>query len=69
VWVVGGGDLAGQFLDLFALDELVVTFAPAALTSGAPLLPRNIGSDRLTLRSAEQHGQFAMLSYDVQSAT
>lgn len=65
VWVVGGGELAGQFLDLGALDELVVTFAPATLTGGAALLPRNVGPDRLTLRTAEQHGQFAMLTYDV----
>ena len=69
VWVVGGGDLAGQFLDLNALDELVVTFAPAALSGGAPLFPRTVAPDRLTLRSAEQHGQFAMLHYDVRSAT
>ncbi|MBP2412984.1 dihydrofolate reductase [Arthrobacter stackebrandtii] len=65
VWVVGGGELAGQFLDLGALDELVVTFAPATVAGGAPLLPRTVGADRLTLRSAEQHGQFAMLTYDV----
>ncbi len=65
VWVVGGGELAGQFLDLGALDELVVTLAPAVVAGGAPLLPRTVGADRFTLRSAEQHGQFAMLTYDV----
>lgn len=65
IWVVGGGDVAGQFLDCEALDELVITFAPAALTSGAPLLPRNVGAERLKLRSAEQHGEFAVLSYCV----
>lgn len=65
VWVVGGGDLAGQFLDCGALDELVISVAPATLTAGAPLLPRNVGADRLTLRSASQYGQFAMLHYDV----
>lgn len=65
VWIVGGGDLAGQFLDAGALNELVISFAPATLTGGAPLLPRTLGSDRLKLRSAEQHGQFAMLRYEV----
>ncbi|AIY02027.1 putative dihydrofolate reductase [Arthrobacter sp. PAMC 25486] len=65
VWVVGGGDLAGQFLDLGALDELVLTLAPATLVGGAPLLPRNVGADRLKLRGASQHGEFAMLNYDV----
>lgn len=65
VWVVGGGDLAGQFLDINALDELVVTLAPATLDGGALLLPRTVGSDRIKLRSAAQHGPFAMLHYDV----
>jgi dihydrofolate reductase len=40
VWVVGGGDLAGQFLDAGLLDEVVVSYAPVTLGSGAPLLPR-----------------------------
>ena len=65
VWVVGGGDLAGQFLDIDALDELVITLAPALLTGGAPMLPRNLGPDRLTLREAVARGQFAQLTYAV----
>lgn len=68
VWVVGGGDLAGQFLDCGALDGIIVTFAPAALPAGAPLLPRSVGTDRLKLRSATKQGEFAMLEYDVRSA-
>jgi dihydrofolate reductase len=40
VWVVGGGDLAGQFLDAGLLDEMVVSYAPVTLGAGAPLLPR-----------------------------
>ena len=40
VWVVGGGDLAGQFLDAGLLDEVVVSYAPVTLGAGAPLLPR-----------------------------
>ncbi len=65
VWVVGGGDLAGQFLDAGALDEIQVSLAPAALTRGAPLLPRVVGARTLSLRGVEQRGQFAHLSYDV----
>jgi dihydrofolate reductase len=65
VWVVGGGELAGQFLDAGALDEIQITFAPAALAEGAPLFPREIGSDRLRLRSARQVGQFAHLTYEI----
>lgn len=40
LWVVGGGDLAGQFADAGLLDEVWVQFAPVTLGSGAPLLPR-----------------------------
>lgn len=40
VWVVGGGDLAGQFADAGLLDEVWVQFAPVTLGAGRPLLPR-----------------------------
>src|SRR5699024_893117 len=51
VWITGGGDLAGQFLDVGALDKIVMTVAPVALASGAPLLPRRVEADRLNLHS------------------
>lgn len=31
VWIVGGGELAGQFLDAGALDEIAVSIAPVLL--------------------------------------
>lgn len=40
VWLVGGGELVGQFLDRDLLDEIWVSIAPVLLGSGAPLLPR-----------------------------
>jgi dihydrofolate reductase len=49
VWIVGGGDLAGQFADAGLLDEVIVQVAPVTLGGGAPLLPR-----RLELRLEEQ---------------
>ena len=69
IWVVGGGELAGQFLDAGALDEIAVSIAPVALTGGAPLLPRTVGSDRLALVSATAVGQFARLVYAVTGVT
>ena len=65
IWIVGGGDLAGQFLDAGALDEIAITLAPVALTGGAPLLPRAIGSDRLRLTQARAIGQFVRVRYEV----
>ncbi|WP_158861863.1 dihydrofolate reductase family protein [Leifsonia sp. AG29] len=65
IWVVGGGDLAGQFFDAGALDELAVSIAPAVLPGGAPLFPRRVGPERLRLESASAIGQFARLRYTV----
>jgi dihydrofolate reductase len=65
VWVIGGGDLAGQFFDAGALDEIALSIAPVALDGGAPLFTRRVESDRLRLVSASAHGQFARLVYAV----
>ncbi|MRJ75068.1 dihydrofolate reductase [Aeromicrobium sp. SMF47] len=65
LWVMGGGDLVGQFADAGLLDRIVTTIAPVTLGAGAPLLPRDLRSDRLTLTSVAQRGQFAELTYDV----
>lgn len=42
IWVMGGGDIAGQFADAGLLDEVWVQFAPVTLGSGRPLLPRRL---------------------------
>lgn len=65
VWLMGGGDVVGQFADAGLLDRIVVSIAPVTLGAGAPLLPREIRSDRLTLVEARPMGQFAALTYDV----
>ena len=56
VWIVGGGDLAGQFADAGLLDEVIVSIAPVTLGGGAPLLPRRI---ELRLDELERNGDFA----------
>ncbi|MFD1859540.1 dihydrofolate reductase [Aeromicrobium camelliae] len=65
VWIVGGGDLVGQFDDAGALDEIQVSIAPVTLGAGAPLLPRRIESHRMRLVDVERRGQFAHLTYAV----
>ena len=64
VWLVGGGDLVGQFHDAGLLDQVLVSVAPVTLGSGAPLLPRRIEGLRLT--GVERNGQMVDLTYDVQ---
>lgn len=66
IWIVGGGDLAGQFHDHGLLDELIVTIASVTLGSGKPLLPRAITTPPLRLVSAQTYGTaFVQLRYAV----
>ena len=62
VWVVGGGDLAGQFADAGLLDELWVGWAPVTLGAGAPLLPRRL---ELRLEEVVRNRDFAAARYTV----
>jgi dihydrofolate reductase len=67
VWIVGGGDLAGQFHDHGLLDELIVTVAPVTLGGGAPLLPRRIAQPPLRLVGVDRRGDaFVQIRYQVQ---
>ncbi|WP_040792936.1 dihydrofolate reductase family protein [Nocardia paucivorans] len=63
IWVVGGGDLAGQFADAGLLDEIIAGVAPVTLGGGAPLLPRRILSARMRLVDVARMGRFAQLTY------
>jgi dihydrofolate reductase len=66
IWLVGGGDLVGQFHDAGLLDELIVQVGSVTLGSGKQLLPRRIVSPPLTLVSVRQVGPgFAELRYEV----
>lgn len=62
VWIVGGGDLAGQFADAGLLDEVLVTIAPVTLGAGAPLLPRRL---ELRLDELGRNGDFAAARFTV----
>ena len=39
VWVVGGGVVAAQFVEAGLVDEMIVSYAPCTLGTGAPVLP------------------------------
>jgi dihydrofolate reductase len=65
IWLTGGGDLVGTFADHGLLDEVIFGVAPVTLGAGAPLLPRRLLSDRLSLIDVERVGQFAYLTYAV----
>jgi dihydrofolate reductase len=62
VWIVGGGDLVGQFADVGLLDEVIVMIAPVTLGAGAPLLPRRL---ELRLDMLGRNGDFACAKFSV----
>ncbi|GAA2617820.1 dihydrofolate reductase family protein [Paractinoplanes durhamensis] len=65
VWLVGGGDLVGQFVDQGLLDEIILGIAPVLLGRGTPLLPRHLSARELVLTGNAQVGRFAYLTYAV----
>lgn len=66
VWLVGGGELVGQFYDAGLLDELIVQVGSVTLGEGKPLLPRQIISPPLELVAVNRFGPgFAELRYTV----
>jgi len=62
VWIVGGGDLAGQFTDAGLLDEVILHIAPVTIGGGAPLLPRRV---ELRLEELGRNGDFASARFAV----
>jgi dihydrofolate reductase len=70
VWLVGGGDLVGQFHDQGLLDEVIIGVASVFLGAGAPLLPRRIVTPPLQLLEATAYGaDFVMLRYAVRKTS
>ena len=39
VWMMGGGEIIGSFLDEAAIDEFIITVVPTFIGEGIPLLP------------------------------
>ncbi len=62
IWIVGGGDLAGQFADAGLLDQVLVSIAPVTIGGGASLLPRRI---ELSLEGVGRNGDFVAASFSV----
>jgi dihydrofolate reductase len=67
IWLVGGGDLVGQFADRRLLDEILLSVAPVSLGRGAPLLPRRLTASQLELLEVDRDRQFARLRYRMRS--
>lgn len=66
IWLVGGGELVGQFHDHGLLDEIIVQISAVTLGAGAPLLPRAIVTPPLRILSTRRLGEsFVEIHYAV----
>lgn len=66
VWIVGGGDLAGQFYDAGLLNEMIIQIGSVTLGRGKQLFPRRVTTPPFRLISVQQFGSgFAELRYEV----
>jgi dihydrofolate reductase len=69
IWIVGGGDLAGQFFDAGLLDEAIIQVASVTLGRGKQLFPRRVTNPPWKLMSVRQVGTgFAELRYQLPKA-
>jgi dihydrofolate reductase len=66
IWIVGGGELAGQFYDAGLLDELIIQIAPVTLGKGIPVFPRGIVTPPMQLMSSKAFGSaFVEIRYAI----
>ena len=69
IWIMGGGDLAGQFYDAGLLDEIIVQIGSVALGSGKPVFPRRVFRPALQLASVRHVNEgMAELRYRIDKA-
>jgi dihydrofolate reductase len=66
IWMMGGGEIIGSFLDSDAIDEFIISVVPTFIRDGVPLLSRKHRDVPLRLRSARPFPDgVVQLHYDV----
>lgn len=66
IWIVGGGDLAGQLHDAGLLDEIIIQVGSVTLGKGKQIFPRRVLSPTLRLISVRQMGtSMVELRYEI----
>jgi len=67
VWMMGGGEIIGSFLDEGAIDEFIITVVPTFIGEGIPLLaPRNRAVTLRLLGVQQFPDGVVQLHYEVQ---
>src|SRR4029434_6743380 len=67
IWMMGGGEIIGSFLDEGAIDEFIITVMPTFIGEGIPLMAARHREVPLRLRSVKRlpDGVLYMLYYCV----
>ena len=69
IWLMGGGDIIGSFLDAGAIDELILTVMPVFIGEGIPLIAPKQRDVPLRLRGAQPFPDgVVQLHYEVRQA-
>lgn len=67
IWIVGGGELVGGFLDAQLVDDVTIAVHPVLLGGGVPLIPPGTHRHALRLVASRQYRSgLVLLSYAVQ---
>jgi dihydrofolate reductase len=67
VWMMGGGEIIGSFLDAHAIDEFIITIVPTFIGEGIPLLAPRHREVPLRLLGVQQFPDgVVQLHYEVQ---
>ena len=66
VWMMGGGEIIGSFLDEDAIDEFIITVVPTFIGEGIPLLAPRHREVALRLLGVQQFAEdVVQLHYEV----
>src|SRR5215468_8279955 len=69
LWLMGGGEIIGTFLDDDAIDEFIITVVPTFIGEGIPLIAPGRREVPLRLRSSQQFPDgVVQLHYQVRQA-
>ncbi len=67
IWMMGGGEIIGSFLDENAIDEFIITVVPTFIGEGISLIAPKHREVPLRLRSLQRFPDgVVQLQYDVQ---
>ena len=55
IWLVGGADIAKEFLKHNLIDEFIITIIPIVLGEGIPLFAKGVGEHKLKLLNTKSY--------------